>query len=192
MPLPVAHSLAGLAVYAALDEDGEMRPSRRLVAAVAVANAPDPDILPGLLLGDPNRFHHGPTHSFLTGLVVAATIAWVAARKGWKWPVVGSWSKGVLATGAVLALLWGSHVGLDILTHDPSPPRGVPALWPVSDARSSFGPLFLRADKLPGRATPVEFAASLMTPHNLWAGLRELLILAPLVAMIRLWRRRRG
>lgn len=190
MPLPVAHSLAGAAIYAALDEDGAMRPSRRLVAAVVLANAPDLDLVPGILAGDPNRFHHGFTHTLLTAVVVAAVAACVGRCVGAGWPLRGGLGAGARGLFLMVAVAWASHVVLDVLTHDPSPPVGVPALWPLVDERFTVGPLFLRADKVAGQATAGEFFSSLLSVHNLAAVTVEALLLAPLVVAAR-WSRHR-
>ena len=44
-----------------------------LIAGVA----PDFDFLPGILIGDPNRFHHGPTHSILAGILFTGFIYFI-------------------------------------------------------------------------------------------------------------------
>lgn len=61
MSLPVSHSLAGAAIDSVADADGRLGEWRRLLLAVALANAPGLDLVPGLIRGDPNRFHHGAT-----------------------------------------------------------------------------------------------------------------------------------
>jgi len=160
---------------------------------VLVANAPDFDLIPGILVGDPNRYHHGVTHSLVTALVVggvAAAVAWLSGRP---WPAAPTGPAGrgaVLATGIVVASLWGSHVVLDAVTHDPSPPQGVPMFWPLSDARVSGPALFWRADKVAGEATPRQFVTSLLSWHNGVAMLREVLLTAPLL-LLAVWMRNR-
>lgn len=192
MPLPAAHALAGAAVYAALDEDGSLRPNRRLVLAMVVANAPDLDLVPGMWLGDPNRFHHGLTHTLLAAVVVGLLAAAGARSRDGGWPVRLGPSSAVAGAFVMVASAWASHIVLDVFTHDPSPPVGVPALWPLLDERFSLGPVFLRAEKVAGPASGTEFLLSLMTPHNLVALARETLILLPLVAAARWWRWARG
>jgi hypothetical protein len=75
VPSPIAHSLIGLAIgVAALRPRG--KPARvtlrtralPLLGFAALANAPDLDFVPGLLAGDLNRYHHGPSHSMLWAL----------------------------------------------------------------------------------------------------------------------------
>lgn len=189
MPLPVAHALGGVAIYAALDADGSLRPTPRLVAAVVLANAPDLDMIPGILTGDPNRFHHGLTHSLLAALVVGVVAAGIARGTGRGWPLRTGRPAGAAGTLLIVAALWASHVFLDMLTHDPSPPMGVPALWPMVIERVTLAPLFARADKVTGPASAGEFVLSLLSRHNLAATLREMLLLGPVVVAARWWRR---
>lgn len=191
MPLPVAHTLAGAAIYGALDADGTIGRRRRLLVAVVLANAPDLDLVPGILAGDPNRFHHGLSHTLLAAVLAGGVAAWLARRRGVGWPVHGWRRSAMAATFMMVASLWASHVVLDVLTNDPSPPFGVPALWPLVSAPIALGPLFLRADKVVGPASGGQFVLSLLSAHNLTAILRETLLLGPFVALARLWRRRR-
>src|ERR1044071_7547790 len=63
MPSPVGHSLAGLIAYQIAPEIDGMARGRVVALYLLAANAPDLDFLPGLIVGDPNRFHHGISHS---------------------------------------------------------------------------------------------------------------------------------
>lgn len=190
MPLPVGHSLAGATLYAAFDRQPGRASLARLGVAVLLANAPDLDLLPGIVLGDPNRYHHGVTHSLLTAMaagLLAAVVVWMIGRA---WPLRGS-LPGAIATGVMVASLWASHVILDAFTLDLSVPVGVPMLWPLSEARVSWWPLFERADKVVGAASPAAFVTSLMSLHNLRAVLREAALLLPILALVSWSRRRR-
>lgn len=213
MPLPVGHSLAGGALWAA----GDSRPGvwagwKRLALAVFIANAPDLDMIPGILMGDPDRFHHGPSHS-LGFALLAAVIATLVARAWRPWPLgtgasagsgeparsgesagssefAGGWWP-ALQTGALVGAIWLSHVVLDAFAQDYSEPRGVPALWPLTDRYFNPYGWFPWVDKLGGQGTPVEFFTSLLSPQNVWAMSVEVLTLLPVVIVIVLWRRSR-
>ena len=68
MPSPIAHSLAGVALY-------QVRPERRhqlalLALLVVAANLPDLDFIPGMIMGNADRYHHGPSHSLFVGFEV--------------------------------------------------------------------------------------------------------------------------
>jgi inner membrane protein len=125
MPSPVAHALAGAAVYAALAPRGlPARDWRPWAVAVFAGVAADLDFLPGLLAGAPSRYHHWATHSVAAALAFTLLVTPLVA------PVLGSAARRL----AILGLAYGSHLGLDVLTVDRTVPRGIPLLWPFSDA----------------------------------------------------------
>ncbi len=191
MPLPISHSLAGAAIYTALDEDGGGGGWRRLLMAIGLANAPDLDLVPGLFVGDPNRFHRGASHSLITALVLGLLLAWVAwLMRGWQWRLRGGLLSGPYQTAFIVALLLGSHVLLDAFTADLSLPIGEQMWWPVSDAWVQFYPLFERADRMAGPATAGEFGRSLVSVHNARAMVMQLVLLGPFLLWARWWRHR--
>ena len=188
MPLPIAHSLAAGALYKGLDADTGKTGWRRLVLAVVIANAPDLDLIPGILVGEPSRYHHGWTHSI--GMVLLVSLIGAAvARAGHCWPLRRRQS-GAWATAFMVGLLWASHLLLDSFTEDTSPPAGPPVLWPLMARHFVFWPWFPYVDKLDGKGGPLEFVGSLMSVHNLWAVSVELLTLVPVVGAVVWWRRR--
>ena len=189
MPLPVAHSLAGAAVYKGLDADGSWLNVKRLLVAVVIAIAPDFDMIPGVLVGDPNRFHHGPSHSLGFVVLVAGVAALVTLATG-GWPLRARALRGAAATAAMVAALWASHVVLDAFTEDFREPIGVPMFWPISDAPVQIWPYFPYVEKLGGQASASEFVTSLMSVHNLWAVTVEALTMLPIVLVVAWWRRR--
>lgn len=188
MPLPISHSLAGAGIGLAVEPRARSTDRAvRLGLAVLLANAPDLDLVPGLLIGDPNRFHHGWTHSLLTALAAGAVV-WLIGR--WR----GGTLLGLSPPMAALSVagLLGSHVLLDLLTTDTRAPLGLPALWPLSDRHFYIGGLFLRAERLAGPGSPVEFFASLWSAHTARALVLEALLVGPWLALVWLWRRRSG
>jgi len=189
MPLPVAHSLASGIIYSSVDADGSLFTWKRLLLAVFIANAPDLDFVPGLLIGEPNRFHHGPTHSLSMVLIVAG-IAAGAAALGAGWPVRGRISaRAVAGTALIVGALWLSHILLDAFTEDLYGPLGVPLLWPFSDRYFLFYPWFPHVARYSGSSEPVAFLMSLLNPHNAWAATVEILTLTPVLALSMWWRR---
>ena len=125
MPSPVGHTLAGLSGYMLVrNHVGPYARRWVLFGSVVLANLPDLDFLPGLLLGDLRSFHHQATHSLAA--VAAVTLSSIAIASWWKldrfaW---GTWGGSVYL----------SHVVLDLLVDDPSPPFGVQLLWPFSES----------------------------------------------------------
>jgi membrane-bound metal-dependent hydrolase YbcI (DUF457 family) len=173
MALCLAHATAGYLVYEAVRPAGAHRPAL-LAGALLVANAPDLDFLPGLLIGAPAAYHRGVTHT-LGALAVVSVAAWVAARlvrsrAAWWWG---------LAAGAA----YGSHLVVDWLTVDAVPPYGIRLLWPLTGAWlhapfSLFGEIIIDPS---GRTA---FLHSLVTSTALVVWGRELALAMATVAMV--------
>ena len=110
------------------------------------------------------------THSTYTHSIGAAAIVLGVARI-----VTGRWRWAVAAAAA-----YASHILLDWMGNDTTPPIGIMALWPItSDFYESTLHLFLPISRrywLPG------FLA-----HNLTAVMRELVVIGPL-ALLAFWR----
>jgi membrane-bound metal-dependent hydrolase YbcI (DUF457 family) len=133
--------------------------------ALLASLAPDLDFIPGLILGEPSRFHQTLSHS-LGGSLVLALVLGGAARvgfpggRGWRW------------SGLFLLFILG-HLFLDFFTQDPRPPVGFPFFWPFSDRLLTSPipvfPYLFRDPALPG-----------FWSHNLGALLVETLLLFPL------------
>lgn len=128
MSTPLGHVLAGAA--ASLGGRPETSLRRQVAVGALIGASPDLDFVPGLIVGEAARFHHGPSHSLAFALAVAV-VAWlVASRDRWRWALVAG-------------LSYTSHLLLDALTADPSSPVGMQLFWPVSEAyvASPFRPL---------------------------------------------------
>jgi membrane-bound metal-dependent hydrolase YbcI (DUF457 family) len=166
MPSPVGHALAGLAAGWLVDGAPALSGLRVKERALSVAlgfaalgAAPDLDLLVGA--------HSRQTHSVGASLLVGLAVAVVWRR----------WRLGVATAAA-----WGSHVLLDWLGTDGTPPIGVMALWPWSNGfYESSAHLFLPIER---RWWLAHFVS-----HNLRALIRELLILVPVVVVAWWWRR---
>lgn len=181
MPSPVGHSLIGIALGLAwrlprvrgrdlLRTVWEERVA--LVAALALANLPDVDYLPGIAVGEINRFHHTWTH----------TLGFVAATSALAWLVWRARER------SAAALLWffafgASHLAADLVTEDRSAPYGIMVLWPFSSEYwISPWPLFWHLRKR-------EWGDFLQT-HNAQAVLVEAAWCLPLVLLVLAWKTR--
>ena len=170
MPSPVGHSLAGLIAYQIAPEIDGMARGQVIAWYILAANAPDLDFLPGLMAGDPNRFHHGFSHSSGLALLFAIAVSLLLRLRQREW----RWKQFLVFFGLYL-----SHLVLDYLGEDHSPPYGVPLFWPASQAYyMSPTPLF--PDIHRSNAT-AGFFPSLFSAHNLWSVSVECLVLAPLL-----------
>jgi inner membrane protein len=173
MPTPIGHALAGLAV-AGLFRQAPSIPRLHVAVLVLCAVAPDLDLT--LRFVDGVNHHRGATHS-----IAAAGLAGITAI------ALGRLGPGRLPGGLAVAAAWFSHVVLDFLGVDTSPPSGEMALWPFSesffvspvalfyDVRRSFSPSAIQ--------------------HNIIAGVAELLVMVPIAMLawgVPFFRRRGG
>lgn len=135
MALPVAHSLIGLAlgIWRCVPAGGSLKEVLRrawarrgeLFICLLIANAPDFDLLFGLLAGSLNRYHQTVTHT-LGWILPAAFFIWLYGKLARK-------NNPALAGGFVFLLL-ASHLVIDIFTADTRPPYGIMLAWPFSEA----------------------------------------------------------
>ena len=167
MPTPIGHALAGIAVSGVARRFETLTP-RQAGVLVFCAAAPDLDLL--LRLVDGVNHHRGPSHSFAAAILVGLAIS--ALGRVWK---------GSSPSGRAAAAAWASHVVLDYLGVDTSPPVGEMALWPFSDAFFA-SPVSLFYD------VPRSFSPEAIR-HNLLAVLIEVLVLVPVALLC--WGRRK-
>lgn len=180
MPLPVAHAAAGLASYLLFRDESIPRPALRkelslALVAVISANLPDLDFLPGLIIDQPAQFHHGPSHSLLTGAITGALVYLVARP----------FFREIPRTKLFLIFLTAglSHTLLDFLAVDTSFPYGVPLFWPFSDTHQiSHISVFL--DVIRVDDSNQLFFATLFNSHNAMTFFTELLLSAGVITAI--------
>jgi membrane-bound metal-dependent hydrolase YbcI (DUF457 family) len=172
MPTPVGHVLAGAAVYFAT-KDRPLREEWGLVAAcVGVSLIPDLDFAIEPFVG--RSYHNYFTHS-LGFAALFAIIVYLLARALKR-------SRPARET-SILTAVYLSHILLDFLGKDTSPPFGVQLFWPFSDA-FIMSPITIFDDVWRGTL------AKLFGLHNWMTVAREVLILTP-VALLLWWRGRR-
>ena len=163
MPSPVGHALGGLIVALAMaprafgalgtNPTGTQGTVRTLGTLAVVAVLPDADFLWGR--------HNMETHSL--GAAILAGLGGLALSGG-KDPRLAM----------AVALAWSSHVLFDWLGSDDTAPLGVMALWPLTRA-FYFAELFV-FEAISRRYWLENFIA-----HNMWAVIKETLILGPVV-----------
>jgi hypothetical protein len=173
MPSPVGHVIAGVAAgwlvagSPAWSSAWRREVGRDLLLFGALGALPDIDLLAGA--------HSGPTHSVGAAAIVA--IAALFARG-----VVPGQSAIRFALACFAA--YGSHVLLDWLATDSSPPIGIMALWPFRrEHYESDLHLFLAISRR-------YWQGRRFVEQNVIAVLREIAILVPSVALVA-WVRRR-
>jgi inner membrane protein len=177
MPSPIGHAIAGIAGFLVMRKQVPDHQFRWLfIGAIGIACLADVDVVPGLLLyANPTIFHHQAAHSLaavgLIGLLTAVTALWFNLDPG-------RWS---LWAGSV----YGSHVALDLLVADPTPPMGEQLLWPFSYnyviAPVTPLPRFDYFDPMGG------IFRSLFSYHNFLAITQEILLLSPIACLAWYW-----
>jgi inner membrane protein len=158
MPSPVGHALGGMiAGWGAAGRRPWPAWVRQAIVFAVVGILPDLDLLFGA--------HSGPTHS-----VGAAAIVAVMA-----WGLSGFRARPAVVIAIFAA--YGSHIFLDWLADDTSPPLGIMALWPFSHeyfmSPVAVMPAISRRYWLPG-----------FWGHNLRALLFEIVVLLPIAALV--------
>ena len=158
MPSPVGHALGGL-VAAFVVSSFARRPRLTvpiLAASAAMSVAPDLDLL---------AFSHRTyTHS-IGAVALVGVVSWLFLRA----------RHSNAATAWVLTAAYTSHLVLDLLSKDTSPPLGLTALWPLT-ARYYKSGLDLFGEVSRRYWLPEEFVFG-----NLRAASWELAVLTPLL-----------
>ena len=168
---PVGHGLAATALSLRQSRALPFDPAVWLPALWILSVLPDFDFIPGLVVGHPNIYHHGWTHSITFCAGVAAVIAVSLALSGKRY---------ALKAGGVCLLVLLSHLVLDCLSKDRMPPYGLQVLWPFSERYvTSPVTVFLDINKGLDNRT---FVLRLFTFHNARTILVETCILGPLAA----------
>jgi inner membrane protein len=167
MPSPVAHSLMGYIIYLLSTMRASSRKGLLFLVFILVANIPDIDFLPGILMGDIRRFHHGITHSILFSIYFGLLISSVCYLKR-----IERFNRAFTLAFA----LYFSHILLDYFVL--SPGRGVPFFWPFSAEKFMIGfVIFPTFNYVSPDGTLTIFSF-----HNLRTMIVETLILTPFIA----------
>lgn len=181
MATPLAHSLAGYGLYAFAAPASPQSAWKLALLCVAMANAPDLDFVPGILVGTPALFHQGVSHSLGVALVVS--FAGAAALR----PPGVSFAR----TFSLSFVSYLSHLALDVFGPDSRPPYGQPLLWPLT-GEHFISPLQIFwgvRHAASTSASTLEWIAGVIAPANLGALALEVLLLGPLAFLAE--RRRR-
>jgi len=140
MSLPIFHSLAGYSIYRLSRSSQEEQDWKLALYCILLANAADFDFVPGILLGNAARFHHGGMHSF-----GAAMICGVIAGM-----VFGMWKKKFSSkVFLVSSCAYASHIVLDYFN---DAHNGLPVFWPLSAVKL---PVTLTVFQWAGRWEPL-------------------------------------
>jgi membrane-bound metal-dependent hydrolase YbcI (DUF457 family) len=176
MPSPIGHLLAGVAAAWAVDLIPGDRVFRAApagaswweragggltAACAALAAAPDLDLVAGI--------HRMATHSVTAALLVAVAAGLIARGRG----------RPALRVGLMCGAAYATHLLLDLVAVDQTPPKGIELLWPFSHRWVITNwQVFLPTERR-------NLLSAYAVLRNVRAGVRELAIMTPV--LIALW-----
>jgi membrane-bound metal-dependent hydrolase YbcI (DUF457 family) len=177
MASPIGHGLAGYALFIFSEPRLATNFRDHLKAAAAgffFGSLADADFLVDYFTNNPVLEHHYFTHSISFNLLLGVLIFIV---------LKAFLRSGALRLALILTGVYATHLFVDYFTHDGSPPIGIPLLWPFTH-RHFIAPvdIFLSIHR-----GSIE---ALFGPHNMYALLREIVILGPLAAAAFFYSRR--
>jgi membrane-bound metal-dependent hydrolase YbcI (DUF457 family) len=180
MPLPIAHSTLGFAVYIYQADKFRQNLSRRkrwilLLLLVLATLMPDFDFLFGMMIDRPGHFHHGPSHSLAVGFIIASCIVLLIRKLFKGLPIKKLWMLFFIAAF--------SHLLLDYLTADTRSPLGVPLFWPFSSALQ-ISPFPLFQEVIRSDASNNAFFNTLINFHNIRGACIETCFAVSFIALI--------
>lgn len=174
MATPFGHSLAGYAVSRFFMAEPRDR-SNLVLLGMMMAVAPDLDIIPGLLHGQPVLYHGTISHSLGAAFVVSLVLAGIYKLKGWPF----------LTVFRLCFIAYASHLALDFFNPDGREPYGIPIFWPFSgDHFISPVPLLLGARHVSSTsASTLEFIIGVLSFYNIAAITLELILIGPFILL---------
>jgi len=178
MSSPIGHSLAGYLIYCTREKSVSAKHDGLLFStAILAANMPDFDFLPGFVLGQPNLYHHGISHSIGFALIASLLMTWVVGR-------IRTYSFG--KNFLLFFLAYCSHLFLDYFSIDTRPPMGIPVFWPLSSRYFIFFDPFLPpiSHSRLLHATTTQIVRDALSLHNLYAIFLECFIMLPVFLLV--------
>ena len=171
MATPIGHALGGIIVYAT--DRKRQFDIKLFILTLVFAVLPDIDFLFGFVVGKPNLYHHGFTHSFVFVICIGVASAWLLRIK----------DRQLFRLYALMFVGAGvSHLIFDLMTVDGTAPFGAPVLWPFTNKYFIF-PLQIFMD-VHRAADSARFIISLFNPHNLKTVIREIYMLVPVIVIM--------
>lgn len=187
MATPIGHALAGYAVSRwhakkPLSLSLFKQPLPALLRAlvepfswtcycVFMAIAPDLDLIPGIIQGQPILYHGGISHSFGFALGLSLLMALLLQRFGWSFR----------RTFFVGLIAYSTHLLLDPLGPDGREPYGIPLLWPLT-TQTFLSPVPLLTGVHHANSTTASIATvvrGVLSWHNVMAIGVEILLVTP-------------
>jgi membrane-bound metal-dependent hydrolase YbcI (DUF457 family) len=183
MSSPFGHSIPGYLFAAYESRTLKVHNAKKILFYMFLANAPDLDFLPGIMMGMPNLFHHGISHSLGAGVLFSLMVTFLIGRKE------NSYKRLFM----VCFSLYCSHLFLDYVSMDGRTPIGIPLFWPLSNEYLIFPHPILPPIMHSGldHATIGQFLANLFSIHNLLVVLLESAAMTPFLLILMVLKRYR-
>jgi len=172
----------GYILYSSLPTDKQTNADyswRELAVFILLANFPDIDFLPGFFFGNPNKFHHGVTHSIGFALLIGALFGFIFYLRSKQ-----NFNKYFF----IFTLVYSSHLLMDFFGKDTRFPFGEQLFWPISQIYV-LSPIAIFQDVHKASDSSI-FLQSLVNWHNLKTILMECVILIPILLLVKLKRRK--
>jgi len=174
MPTPVGHSLIGLILYTARKGANWNLNWKDMLLFLLVANLADIDFLPGFFAGNPNKFHHGMTHSIAFAILSGTVLGLIYYFKE---------RKDFLKYFSTFSIVYFSHLVLDYFGKDTKFPFGEQLFWPFSEIYV-LSPVALFSDVSKASSSDI-FIQSLFNWHNLGTVMLEAVIFLPILWLVK-------
>ena len=172
MSSPIGHSFAGYIINSYSSRSLKIQGIKALFLYIFIANVPDLDFVPGLLVGKPNLFHHGISHSVGMGAIFSLLLALLLN--------IGD-TENLNKDFFLFFSLYCSHLLLDYISYDTRPPLGIPIFWPLSNEYFIFKYPILPpvAHSKNTYANIAQFFSGAFSLHNLYVVLMEFAVSLP-------------
>lgn len=176
MATPLGHALLGISFLRVVRKPVAVTTWKWYLLGLISANAADLDFIPGIIIGNPNQFHHGPSHSLLAaiffGILASAFAKWL--------------NTGRVQIILVASFVYSSHLLLDYFASDSRAPFGMPLLWPFSDKHWLASVALFPGIKhgVPGESF-LQVLVQIFSMHNAYAIFTEIIILLPVLLATR-------
>ena len=180
MSSPIGHSLAGYVIHTIHLRTLRPENYRNLLIFIFIANLADLDFLPGILIGKPNLYHHGISHSLGTAVIfsLCSTLLFQLNRYG-----------SALKAFCPYLSLYASHLILDVLSLDGRLPHGIPIFWPITSEYYTFPVLPPIKHSRLDHATIGQFLSDAFSLHNLYVILLECVLTVGCLLILIFFRR---
>lgn len=170
MPTPIGHSLISTAIFAGAKKKDARLSIIDYFVFLFIGMAPDLDFIPGYLIGEPSRYHHGLSHSLFMSVfigIITGFVYYLMKRRNF------------VQFSVIFSGVYFAHVSADFFAVDTSFPFGEQLFWPVWNAYL-LSPVTFFLD-VHRSTSSHDFFMSMFNSHNLKTVTVEMLICLPII-----------